>query len=80
MCTSINLRHGTESWKPYFLDTSKLLEKTQLKMSRNLFKLILFANLDKATIRPTCCEVSHPKLLFLGDMDDYISLTDVPKR
>jgi len=31
--------------------------------------------LDKATIEPSYCEVSHQKL---GDTDDYITLTNVP--
>ena len=39
-------------------------EKTQLKIYTMFCKLNFFAHLDKATIKPTCCEVSHQKLLF----------------
>ena len=36
--------------------------------------------MDKAIIKPSCYEISHQKLLFLGDMDDCISrLTNVHK-
>ena len=52
-------------------------EKTRLKTLTMFLKLSFFAHLDKATITPSCCEVSHQKL---GDMDDYIRSADVPKR
>ena len=50
----------TGSWKTYLLGTSKLFGKTQLKISTFFSILIFFAHLDKATIKPSCCEVSHP--------------------
>jgi len=55
-------------------------KKTQLKIFTIILKLTSFAHLDKATMKPSCYKVSHQKLLFLGDMDDYIRLTSVPKR
>ena len=62
----------TGSWKTYLLGTSKTFGKSQMKMSIIFFKFIFFAHLDKATIKPSCCEVFHPQFLFLGDVDDYI--------
>ena len=50
----------TGSWKIYLFGTSKLVGKTQIKILTNSLKLIFFAYLDKATIEPSCCEVSHP--------------------
>ena len=61
----------TGFWKTYLLGTYKNFGKVQMKIS--IFKKKnYFSHLDKATIKPSCCEVSHPKLLFLGDMDDCI--------
>ena len=34
--------------------------------------IYFFTHLGTTTIKPYCCEVSHQKLLFLGDVDDYI--------
>ena len=48
----------TGSWKTYLLGTSKLFG-TQMKIS-TIFKINVFAHLDKVTIKPSCCEVSHP--------------------
>jgi len=45
-----------------------------------ILKLRFFAHFDKATVKAACCGVPHQKLLFLGDMDDYIGPTNVPKR
>ena len=41
----------------------QLLKKFNWK-SLQFFRQVLFAHLDKATIKPLCCEVSHQKLLF----------------
>jgi len=52
--------------------TSKLFEKFPLKISTNLLKLI-FLHIYLFVMK------LHTKvLLFLGDMDDYITLTNVP--
>ena len=50
----------TGSWKTYLLGTSKLFGKTQMKLSTLFLNSFFFAHLDKATIKPSCCEVSHP--------------------
>jgi len=65
----------TGSWKSYLLGTSKLLRKFNL----TIFKMNLFTHLDKPAINPSCCEVSHQKLLLVEDMNDYISPINVPK-
>jgi len=57
------------------LGTSKFFEKTQLKVSKIFIEINSFAQLNKATIKSSCCKVSHPKL---GNMGDHVSLTDVP--
>ena len=36
--------------------------------------------MDKVTIKPSYYEISNQKLHFLGDMDDCIRPTSVPKR
>ena len=55
------------------------LAKTQLKICVMMSILSFFAHLDKATIKPSCCEVHTKSFFFLGDMDDYIRLINVPK-
>ena len=55
ICTNV-----TGSWKTYLLGTNKLFGKTQMKISTTFLKLFFFVHLDKATIKPSCCEVSHP--------------------
>jgi len=52
-------------------------EKTLLKIFTNFLIQVFFAHLNKATIKSLCCEVSHQKLIFLGDMDDYINVPKV---
>ena len=70
----------TWSWKTYLLDTSNRLRKFNRKS-------LQFLSFLHTSIKPSCCEVSHQKLLFIGDMDDYftsiiinyVRLTNVPK-
>jgi len=52
--------------------------KTQSKIF-TLLVVVFFPDLDKATIKPSR-EISHQKPLFPRNMDDYIRLTNVPKR
>ena len=54
------MKYVTGSWKTYLLGTSKLFGKTQMKISTLFKKILFFAHLDKATIKPSCCEVSYP--------------------
>jgi len=72
--------NATGYWKTYLLGTSKLL-KNSIENHYNFFSnKPFFPDLDKATIKPSCNEISYQKLFFLGDMDDCIRLTNVPKR
>ena len=41
-------------WKPCYVKSG------QLKISVIFFKLIFLTYSDKATIKPSCCEISHP--------------------
>jgi len=55
--------------------------KTQLKIFTIFFKnKILFAHLDKAIIKTSCCEISHQKLFYLRDMDDYNQTDQCAKK
>ena len=52
----------TGSWKTYLLGTNKLWENSIENLSN--FCMNFFVNLHKTTIKSSCCEVSHQKLLF----------------
>ena len=66
------LQFVTQFWKIILLGTCKICRKTQLKISAILKIILFFTHLDKVTIMPSSCEISHPKLLSAGDMDDFI--------
>jgi len=46
--------------------------ESSIENAKNLIEKNCLGNLDKATIMPSCCKVSHTKLFFQGDMGDYI--------
>jgi len=68
-------QYVTRSWKTYLLDKSKLYGKTHWKFSTYIN---FFAHLDKAPIKPSCCKVSHPKLLFQVEIPVWIIISDHP--
>jgi len=70
----------TGTWKTYLLGTSKYFEKIRIKSFKNIFQINFFTHLDSLINVVSCYEISQPKPLFLGDMDDYIRPIDVPKR
>ena len=70
----------TRSWKTYLLGTSKFLQKL-LKIYRMVLKLISFLHIWVKQLLNLLAMKFHTKSFsFLGDMGDYIRLTDVPKR
>ena len=46
-------------WKTIHLGTCKICRNSQLKISV-IFKKKFFSYSNKATIKPSCCEISHP--------------------
>ena len=46
--------------KTYHLSTYTSFEKISIENSGNFFKVNVFTYVDKAIIKPSCCEVSCP--------------------
>jgi len=63
--------------KTYYLNTSKLFEETQLKIS--FYKINFILHFTKQLLNLFAVNFHTKSFFFLGDMDDCIRLTNVAK-